>query len=55
LLFMGAVQAIRNPGAHEQFEEMSDNEALERLALASLLMRRLDDASGDAASGVAAS
>jgi uncharacterized protein (TIGR02391 family) len=48
LLFMGAVQAFRNPGAHEQFEKMDDNEALEQLAFASLLMRRLDDAFVDA-------
>lgn len=41
-LFMGALQAIRNPSAHERFETLSENEALEQLGLASLLMRRLD-------------
>lgn len=44
-LFMGALRALRNPGAHEPFESLTDEEALERLGLASLLMRRLDDAS----------
>ena len=44
LMFMGAVVGIRNPRAHEQFEEMDENEALEELGFASLLMRRLDDA-----------
>jgi uncharacterized protein (TIGR02391 family) len=43
-LFVGAVQAIRNPSAHEQFDEMDENEAFEQLNLASLLMRRLDRA-----------
>lgn len=41
-LFMGAMQALRNPQAHEQFERMDTNETLEQLGLASLLMRRLD-------------
>lgn len=43
-LFMGAVQGIRNPNAHEQFKELSPEEGLEALASASLLMRRLDSA-----------
>jgi len=43
-LLMGAMQALRNPGAHRQFEPMDANETLEQLALASLLMRRLDEA-----------
>lgn len=43
-MFMGAVVGIRNPRAHEQFEAMDENEALEELGFASLLMRRLDDA-----------
>lgn len=43
-MFMGAVVGIRNPRAHEQFEAMNENEALEELGFASLLMRRLDDA-----------
>lgn len=51
LMFMGAVVGIRNPRAHEQFEAMDENEALEELAFASLLMRRLDDAEARAAAG----
>ena len=43
-LFMGSQQAIRNPAAHEQFGEMEDDEAFELLGLASLLMRKLDEA-----------
>ncbi len=43
-LFMGAVQGIRNPNAHEQFKDLSPEEGLEALAFASLLMRRLDSA-----------
>jgi len=43
-LFMGAVKGIRNPDAHEQFKPLDDREALEKLAFASLLMRRLDQA-----------
>lgn len=43
-MFMGAVVGIRNPRAHEQFDAMDENEALEELGFASLLMRRLDDA-----------
>ena len=43
-LFMGAVQGLRNPDAHEQFAPLDENEALERLAFASMLMRRLDEA-----------
>ena len=42
-LFMGAVRGIRNPDAHQLFRPLGDEEALERLGLASLLMRRLDD------------
>ena len=42
-LFMGAVRGIRNRDAHELFVPLSDEEALEQLGLASLLMRRLDD------------
>ena len=42
LIFMGAVRGIRNPDAHELFVPLSDEEALEQLGLASLLMRRLD-------------
>lgn len=43
-LFMGAAQGIRNPNAHEQFRDLSAEEGLEALAFASLLMRRLDEA-----------
>jgi uncharacterized protein (TIGR02391 family) len=43
-LFMGAAQGIRNPDAHERFEALDAEEALETLAFASMLMRRLDDA-----------
>ncbi len=43
-LFMGAVQGIRNPDAHEQFRPLDDEEALEKLAFASMLIRRLDEA-----------
>jgi hypothetical protein len=39
--FVGAVQAIRNPSAHEPLGVMGINEALELLGLASLLMRLL--------------
>jgi uncharacterized protein (TIGR02391 family) len=43
-LFMGAVRGIRNPDAHELFKALDAEEALETLALASMLMRRLDAA-----------
>lgn len=43
-LFMGAVQGIRNPDAHELFKALDAEEALETLAFASMLMRRLDEA-----------
>ncbi|MFF5085041.1 TIGR02391 family protein [Actinoplanes sp. NPDC000266] len=43
-LFVGAVQAIRNPPAHEAMGTMDVNEAFELLNLASLLMRLLDNA-----------
>ena len=43
-LFMGAVRGIRNPDAHELFKALDAEEALETLAFASLLMRRLDNA-----------
>lgn len=41
-LFRGAVTGIRNPNAHELFRPLDDNEALEQLSFASLLMHRLD-------------
>jgi uncharacterized protein (TIGR02391 family) len=47
-MFMGAVQGIRNPDAHEQFKALDPEEAFETLAFASMLMRRLDESgSGD--------
>ncbi len=41
-LFMGAMLAIRNPRGHGSAVQDSAEEAMEYLALASLLMRRLD-------------
>lgn len=41
-LFRGAMLGIRNPGTHELAFEQDPQEALELLALASLLHRRLD-------------
>ena len=43
-LFKGAVQGIRNPDAHEQFKPLDEEEGLEALTFASMLMRRLDRA-----------
>jgi uncharacterized protein (TIGR02391 family) len=43
-LFRGAVQALRNPPAHDQLEDIDENAAFEQLSLASLLMRYLDHA-----------
>jgi uncharacterized protein (TIGR02391 family) len=43
-LFKGAVQGIRNPDAHEQFKPLDEEEGLEALTFASMLMRRLDSA-----------
>ncbi len=43
-LFQGAVQAIRNPAAHEPLKPLSTEEAMELLTLASLLNRALDTA-----------
>lgn len=43
-MFMGAVLGIRNPDAHELFVPLDEEEALEKLGFASLLMRRLDEA-----------
>jgi uncharacterized protein (TIGR02391 family) len=44
LIYMGALQGIRNPKAHEVNGPLDPDRAFEYLALASLLMRRLDDA-----------
>jgi uncharacterized protein (TIGR02391 family) len=43
-LFSGAVRGIRDPNAHEAFKPLDDNEALEQLTFASMLMHRLDAA-----------
>jgi uncharacterized protein (TIGR02391 family) len=43
LIFMGAMQGIRNPKAHDPFVPLDSDRAFEYLAVASLLMRRLDD------------
>ena len=43
-IFMGAMQGIRNPKAHDRIVQNDEDRALDYLALASLLMRRLDDA-----------
>lgn len=44
LLFMGAMQGVRNPKAHAPFQSLDADRAFEYLAFASLLMRRIDDA-----------
>lgn len=44
LIFMGAMQGIRNPKSHEVLDDVSLERAAEYLSLASLLMRRLDEA-----------
>jgi uncharacterized protein (TIGR02391 family) len=44
-LLMGVMQAFRNPGAHDPFPDLIDEEAFEQLGFASLLMRQLDRAS----------
>jgi uncharacterized protein (TIGR02391 family) len=44
LIFKGSSQGIRNPKAHAPFEELEERRTLDYLGLASLLMRRLDDA-----------
>jgi hypothetical protein len=43
-LFMGAIQGIRNPHAHEAFQPLTTDEGFEELGFASMLMRRLDEA-----------
>lgn len=44
LMFMGAMAAIRNPGGHEIVSFETPQQALEQLALASLLFRQLERA-----------
>ncbi len=41
-IFMGAIRAIRNRDAHQPFQPLGEQEALEELGLISLLLRRLD-------------
>jgi uncharacterized protein (TIGR02391 family) len=43
LIFMGAMQGIRNPKAHDAMPDLPPERALEYLSMASLLMRRLDE------------
>lgn len=43
-LFMGAMQGIRNPKAHDEIVQEDPDRAMDYLSFASLLMRRLDDA-----------
>jgi uncharacterized protein (TIGR02391 family) len=43
-LFAGSVLAIRNPRGHEHSVVDSPDQCLDHLGLASLLLRRLDDA-----------
>jgi uncharacterized protein (TIGR02391 family) len=43
-LFMGAARGIRNPKAHEAVGQLDPQRTLEYLGLASLLLRRIDDA-----------
>jgi hypothetical protein len=38
------MQGVRDPKAHAPFEETEERRVLDYLGLASLLMRRLDDA-----------
>jgi uncharacterized protein (TIGR02391 family) len=45
-IFMGSIRAIRNRDAHQPFQPLSEQEALEELGLISLLLRRLDAAVG---------
>ena len=49
LLFTGAIQALQNPRGHGPSIVDQPEEAFEYLALASLLMRRLDIAASDSA------
>lgn len=45
-IFMGVIQGIRNPKGHELVKQSDAQRALEYLAIASVLFRRLDDVSG---------
>jgi uncharacterized protein (TIGR02391 family) len=46
LLFLGAMVGIRNPKAHEMVSQTDPDRALEYLAFASLLCRRVDESTG---------
>ncbi len=46
-MFAGAVQALRNPDAHELFRPLDAEEGFEVLAFASMLLRRLDAVTDD--------
>ncbi len=46
-IFRGVMRGIRNPGAHELAIDQDPQEALEYLALASLLHRRLDSSTAE--------
>lgn len=50
-IFMGASQGIRNPKAHDIIAQEDPERTLDYLALASLLMRRLDDVEEELRSG----
>lgn len=52
LIFMGATQGIRNPKAHDNPRQDDRDRAYDYLAMASLLMRRLDDAEKPAEPGM---
>ena len=43
-IFKGAMLGVRDPKAHAPFEELEERRSLDYLGLASLLMRRLDEA-----------
>lgn len=43
-IFMGAITGIRNPKAHEYIDQRDPYKTLEYLGLASLLLKRLDEA-----------
>jgi uncharacterized protein (TIGR02391 family) len=45
-IFMGVIQGIRNPKGHELVKQSDAQRALEYLAIASVLFRRLDDVTG---------
>jgi hypothetical protein len=44
LIFMDAMQGIRNPKTHDEFEQRDPDRTLDYLGLASLMMHRLDAA-----------